>query len=339
LKTDSKFIWKIYYIGRQYNSSVDESPSIESQIIPKLGVNFYPIACGKLDRRWLPNTLKGIPQTLKGFFSAFNLVSKIKPDIVISFGGYVSVPVVISSYLKKIPSITHEQTLTNSLTTRINSILVNKVALSFNNKSQIDKLPNKKVVVTGNLIRSDIYNEKSDFFYQKIKSDKPILYITAGNQGSHKINLMISQLLPNLKRFTVIHQTGKNDYTKFIELSKNYPNYFVFDYINSEDVGWVLNHSKIIISRAGANTCQEIVALKKSSILIPLLKSQQNEQILNASWVKKLLPQKTKIILETQLNSKLLKKSIDYLNSIEYKPEKTSMIINSNILKLIHEFI
>ena len=157
LKTDPQTDWQINYIGRKNNSSVDDSPSIESKIIPKTGINFYSINCGKFDRRWLPNTIKGLPQTTKSLFESLKLIKKIKPDIVVSFGGYVSVPVIISSFLKKIPSITHEQTLTNSLTTRINSLFVKKIALSFDNPKQKEKLPKEKIVVTGNLLRQELF--------------------------------------------------------------------------------------------------------------------------------------------------------------------------------------
>ena len=276
LKNDKKIHWEIHYLGRKFNSTVDKTPSVESQIIPRLKVSFYPIDCGKLDRRYLPNTIHGLPHTIKGFLKSFFLISKIKPDIIVSFGGYVSVPVIISGFFKKIPSITHEQTLTNSLTTKINSYFTNKIALSFNNPSQIKSLPKNKTVVTGNLLRSEIYKKTSLLFENcKLKIENfPILYITAGNQGSHSINQIIQKILPELKQKIIIHQTGRGDYNTLQKIKKQ--NYFVFDYINSEDIGWVLNKADLIISRAGANTCQEIVALQKKSILIPLPVSQQN---------------------------------------------------------------
>ncbi|MEI8067836.1 MAG: glycosyltransferase [Candidatus Shapirobacteria bacterium] len=335
LKKDSKTKWQIYYIGRQYNSSVDTTPSIESEIIPKLGVNFSSIVCGKLDRRWLPNTIQGIPQTIKGVIQAYNQVSKIKPDIVASFGGYVSVPVIISSWLKRIPSITHEQTPTISLTTKINSLFVNKVALSFENKDQTEKS-----VITGNLLRSEIYNQSSKYFEKIIKKNQsPIIYITAGNQGSKTINDTIKLILSNLKDFTIIHQTGKTDYSKFKKLTQKYKNYYPIEYVNSNDIGWIFSNSKILISRSGANTSQEIVALKKSSILIPLFKSQQDEQKINASWVKKQLPDKTIIIQQEELNKKSLLEGILKLNKLKVSSSKITYQPNLKLLNLINKLI
>lgn len=289
----------------------------------------------------MPNTIKGIPQTVKGFFNALKLVSKIQPDIVVSFGGYVSVPVIIGSWFKHIPSITHEQTLTNSLTTKINSFFVNKIALSFDNQKQINSLPKNKTVVTGNLIRSEIFAPKKSKIFESLKDTKNIIYITAGNQGSHKLNLIIKELLPQFDKFTVIHQTGKNDFYEFSKLSKKYPNYHAHDYIEPDNIGWVFHHAQILISRAGANTCQEIVALKKSSILIPLLVSQQNEQELNAAWVKKQLPLNTIVILESILSSGTLLNAIEKVNSNQktLNSHPINFSPNLSVLNLIHELI
>jgi len=340
LQEDKKNNWQIFYIGRQKNSSVDDTPSIESQIIPKLGIKFFPINCGKLDRRWLPNTIKGLPQSISGIFSAIKLVNKIKPDVVVSFGGYVSVPVIISSFFKKIPSITHEQTLTNSLTTKINSKFVTKIALSFDHKNQIDQLPKNKVVVTGNLLRYQLFHPKISSLTKKIKTiSQKIVFITAGNQGSHSINLIIKKISQEMPEYFFIHQTGKNDFSEFKKLEKFQNNYLCFDYINTNDFGFLLKNSNLIISRAGANTCQEIVALNQKSILIPLLVSQQDEQLLNAKWVKSLLLQQTEILLQNQLSSKNLSKIIKKLIIKDNQSNQKNININYRLLNLINEII
>jgi len=334
LKADKKNNWEINYIGRKSNSSVDKNPSIESKIIPKIGIKFYSIDCGKLDRRWLPNTIKGLPQTAKSLFESSKLIKKIKPDVVVSFGGYVSVPVIISSFLKKIPSITHEQTLTNSLTTKINSLFVNKIALSFDNKQQKEKLPKDKIVITGNLLRQEIFHPQKN----KIGDNIDIL-ITAGNQGSHIINLLIKKNLPELKNYYIIHQTGKKDFSSFKQLTKTYPKYKVFDYLESKDMAYVLNKTNLIIGRSGANTCQEIVALNKKSILIPLKISQQNEQLLNALWVKEKNPKNTIIIEEKDLTEKNILEKIKKLITTKTKENSIKNTDNLKLLNLIHEIL
>jgi len=339
LKADTKNNWQIHYLGRYSNSNDSQNTSIESAIIPKNKVSFHPIHCGKFDRRFLPNTIAGIPKIILGFFESQKIIKKIKPNIIVSFGGYVSVPVIINAWIKKIPSITHEQTLTNSLTTKINNLFVTKVALSFNNPKQITQLNSKKIVVTGNLLRYQLFNKNISKPNKSFSDKKPIIYITAGNQGSHHINLIVKKILPVLSKFQVIHQTGKNDFFKFEKLEKKYPFYLAFDYVETETTSWILNHSQIIISRSGANTSQEIVALNKKSILIPLLKSQQNEQILNANWVKDQLPQSTIIINQENLNQNILLKSIETLNNLSSPKQKNKPQANLKLLQLIHEII
>lgn len=318
LKNDS-IKWDITYIGRNYNSHENSIPSIESQNIPKLGVKFYGFDSGKLDRRWLPNTILGIPLTIKSLFKIYKLIQKLKPNIVVSFGGYISVPVIFNSYLQKIPSITHEQTNTLSLSTKINAKFTNFVALSFPTE-----IKNEKYIHTGNLLRQEIFETKSKYF-EKQKINQPIIYITGGNQGSAILNKTIIEIIPKLtKNYFIVHQTGNDNYVA----SKNY---LPINYI--DDIGWILNKAEIIISRAGANTCQEIIALNKKSILIPLKISQQNEQTKNAILVKQKLSD-TIIIPEIKLNSFTLLNSINKLIKIKSitanKPN-----INYALLKLI----
>lgn len=299
-----------------------------------MGIKFYSINCGKLDRRWLPNTIKGLPQTTKSLFESLKLIKKIKPDIIVSFGGYVSVPVIISGFLKKIPSITHEQTLTNSLTTKINSFFVNKIALSFNNQLQKENLPKNKIVITGNLLRQEIFHPQKN----KIGNDVDI-FITAGNQGSHTINLLIKKILPKLKNYYIVHQTGKNDFNSFKQLTNIYPKYQAFSYLESNDMAYVLNKTNLIISRSGANTSQEIVALNKKSILIPLKISQQNEQLLNALWVKEKNTQNTQILEEKDITEKNILENINKLITNKTKKIVIKNTDNLKLLNLIHEIL
>lgn len=323
------------------NSNDPLHGSIESKIIPSLGIKFIPISCGKLDRRFLPNTIFGLPKTISGLFQSIFLIRKLKPEIVISFGGYVSVPVVISSWLQKIKSITHEQTLTNSLTTRINSHFVNKIALSFNHQKQIDQLPKNKVTITGNLLRYELFQKPKNpkLITNKLLTNKPIIYITAGNQGSHTINQIIKNILPKFSNINIIHQTGESDYPLFKSLINKHSNYIASSFFSTQDYSWIIQHSDLFVSRAGANTCQEIVAFGKKSILIPLPKSQQNEQDLNALWVKNSLPKQTIILPQSQLNQDLLLQSIISLIKNKNQPITKKYQPNLKLLNLINETI
>ena len=333
LKNDKEIDWEIYYIGRLYNSSISKEPSIESIIVPKMGIKFYGINCGKFDRRWLPNTIKGLPQIYSGFKEASRLIKKIKPHLVVSFGGYVSVPVIIAASTQKIVSITHEQTRTLSLATQINALFCRYVALSFPLKTDSDKY-----LVTGNLLRREIFNSKSkEFEKEKINLKKfPLIFLTAGNQGSHHLNLILNNLLPRLSaKYTIIHQSGQKDYSFFKKLSLKYPNYIVRDYINITDIGWVFHHCRVIISRAGANTIQEIEALRLFSIIIPLPVSQQDEQLKNALWLQKKAPKNTIIIKDADITENKFEKAIRKFVSKKRITLKNVGSPNLRLLKLI----
>lgn len=319
LKEDKKTNWEIVYIGRL-------SPSIESKIIPELNIKFYGITCGKFDRKFLDKTILGMPNIFKGIIQAQKIIKIEKPDVIVSFGGYVSVPVIIAGKFSSVPSITHEQTFTQSLATKINSYFVKKVALSF----PINNI--KKSVLTGNLLRRELFIKTAPL------SAKPIIFITAGNQGSVTINSNIKKIIPSLKQFFIIHQTGNIDYQKYKPLESKYKNYKTYDYLPVSKVGPILTQAEIIISRAGANTTQEITALNKKSILVPLPFAQQNEQLLNAQYVQKILPDRTIIIPQIELSPDILLDSIKKLSLLKKKPVK-NLETNFKLLNLIYEII
>jgi len=323
LQKDQKINWKIYYIAHQK----DNLTHINNVIKKELHIPVYLIPCGKFDRRFLDKTILSIPDIFRGISQSLKIIGSLKPNIVISFGGFVSVPVIFAAFLKKIPSITHEQTLTLSLSTKINSIFSQAVALSFD----LHKL-NKKFVVTGNLLRSEIFNSKN------VTKKRPLIYVTGGNQGSVSINNILLKILPSLsKKYSVIHQTGHIDFPKFNRLSFSF--YQAHDYISSKDIGWILNNADLIISRSGANTCQEIAALHKRALLIPHPYTQQNEQLSNARWLKKQSPKITVIIEQKDLTPELLLSSIEKLIKIPYQHRSVDNHQNPRILNLIHEII
>lgn len=323
LKKDLDVDWNIFFISHLYPTETHLSQSIIPELKPK---HFFSLHGGKYHRQSIIKTILDVPRTINTFIQALNIITHIKPDIVISFGGYISVPVIIAATLKHIPSITHEQTSTLSLSTKINSLFCHKVALSFPQKHAPSKF-----VVTGNLLRSSIYRSlPSTQFNHHLK---PFIYITGGNQGSDFINQLTQKIAPTLiSKYTLIHQTGHK------QISINHPKVIQQNYINPNQIGFILQHASLIISRSGANTCQEIVALRKKSILIPLPISQQQEQLLNAQWVKKTQPKITFVFKQSQVTTNRIIKAINRLDRIPPTPIQ-SQKINYQLLKLIHELV
>jgi len=341
LKKDPRTHWHIEYISHTQS----QQAHLQKTIIPQLKGRFHQLSGGKLDRHHpFKSILTQTPKTIRAISTAHLLLKRIQPDLVMSFGGYTSVPVTIAAFLQKIPVIIHEQTLTLSLSTKLSASFAQKIALSFPPPPGFfTKMFQNKIIVTGNLLRSQIYRKTTANYknlIHKIKQ-KPLLYFANGRQGSVIINQNILPILPQLsKKFIIIHHTGKNNLISIKKQTIKIKNYFPADYIGLDDIGWVLHNSHLIIGRSGANISQEIVQLKKTAILVPLPKSQQNEQLKNAIWAKKHLPQ-TIIINQKQLNPSLLLKNIQKLsagiNTNRNKTIKTTE--NSQILKLIHRLV
>jgi UDP-N-acetylglucosamine--N-acetylmuramyl-(pentapeptide) pyrophosphoryl-undecaprenol N-acetylglucosamine transferase len=336
LQSDQKYQWQIYYVSQTNPNETH----LQKTIIPLLKDKYFNLNSGKFDRNNLLKTLRNIPKIIQATLNAFFLLRRLHPRIVVSFGGYISVPVVVASSVLHIPSITHEQTLTISLSTLLNSLFCTKIALSFtplNNHYPLF-LKNKSEI-TGNLLRQSIFDSQSARFdHLKTKLiRKPLILFLGGNQGAKPINQHVQKLLPKLlKNYFVIHQTGPTDYPAFQKL--DFPGYYPLEYIGQQDIGWVFRHAKLIISRSGANTCQEIDALNKKAIFVPLPFSQQNEQLLNAKWVQSRHPQTTYIIDQNQLTPKLLYKQITSLISTpDSRPASFSP--NHSFLNLIHQTV
>jgi UDP-N-acetylglucosamine--N-acetylmuramyl-(pentapeptide) pyrophosphoryl-undecaprenol N-acetylglucosamine transferase len=339
LKKDS-IHWEIHYLGRKYNFQDSKTLSVEYQLFPPLGVHFHSLQSGRFNRRSPLKTLIGLPSLVCGLFRSYQLVKKIKPDITVSFGGYISVPVIVASYLHHVPCLTHEQTGTLSLSTKLNSFFVNKVALSFN----IPGFAPQKTVLTGNLLRQEVLEKQSPGPFIKIKKalkkPKKLLYITGGNQGASFINQIILEILPVLikKNYLVIHQTGNRDYPQVKKQTRKYPPhlYHPLSFVSSQHLGWVLKNTDLMISRSGANICQEIAAFHKKAILIPLPQSQNKEQEKNALWTKKYAP--VRILAQDHTSpQKLLDTILE-----KYKPRQKYPSLNfeasaQKLLKLIRQ--
>jgi len=327
LQEDQNIDWIIHYI----------SPHLSTSIAP-LNIHFHPLSSGKLNRHQPLTNLFSPFAIFQALFQSLFLLKKIKPNIVVSFGGYISVPVIIAAKILRIKSITHEQTLTVSFSTKINSYFVDKIALSFPYNNTVP-LPLKKIVITGNLIRREIFNQLNSKYSDLIPNNKPLIYITGGNQGSTFINNLIFKLLDQLKYYSLIHQTGANNYREAVKYCHKYPNYFPSEYISATDIGWVFHHSDLIISRAGANTCQEIDLLNKKAILIPLPGTQQNEQVLNAKWLNSDHPQSTTTLSQENLTTSLLLTTIKKMLKVKSSSPLKIPVTDHPLIKLIHEIV
>lgn len=271
--------WSVEYIG-----SVS---GIEREIVESLGnVRYHPISTGKLRRYIDLRNLKDPFRVLRGVAQSYRLLRKIRPDVVFSKGGFVSVPVIIGSRLNRIPVIIHESDMTPGLANRISIPFASKVCVTF--PETLKLLPKHKAEYTGSPIRADIVNGQANKGRERcgFHTHLPILMVMGGSLGSQAINRRIRESLEVLlPRFQIIHICGKGNVD---ELYKDTVGYRQFEYIN-DGLPDILAMVDMVVSRAGANSIFEFLALKKPMLLIPLtLQASRGDQILNAQSFEKL---------------------------------------------------
>lgn len=237
--------------------------------------HFFAIPSGKLRRYFSFQNFFDAFKILAGFFASIFILKKIKPTILFSKGGFVSVPPCVASSLLGIKVFTHECDFTPGLATKINARFANAILLSYDETKKFFKSDaQKKCIVTGNPVRSAFYHadgKKGLAFLHRETKTKPILLALGGSSGAKQINDLILENLDFLcEHFAVVHQTGKNvDAQKVKRAREQFENYNAYEFIFDE-ISDVLASADIVVSRAGANAIWEIAVLGKPAILIPL---------------------------------------------------------------------
>lgn len=275
---------EITFVGRKFAQSIDTKTTFEYKEITNRNIPFHHLDAGRLTRSFSLQTFKHILNIPVGLWNAYNLLKKIKPDTILSFGGYLAVPIAVMGKLLNISVYTHEQTIEPGLANKMIANVAKKVFVSFPETAQ--SFPAEKVIVTGNPIRETVFQISQKPF--EIVKKKPVIYITGGSLGAHSINVHIEKILPKLlKKYTVIHQCGNtaeyNDLGRLQKYKNALPanlseDYHLYAHILAEHIGYVYSVADIVISRAGANTFFELSALKKPTIFIPLPISANGEQ-------------------------------------------------------------
>ncbi|MFP3155790.1 undecaprenyldiphospho-muramoylpentapeptide beta-N-acetylglucosaminyltransferase [Lachnospiraceae bacterium ZAX-1] len=265
--------YDIHYIG-----SFD---GIEKRLIEEYNIPFYGISSGKLRRYFDIKNFSDPLKVLKGYSQAKQILKKIKPDVVFSKGGFVTVPVVIAAKRCNIPAIIHESDLSPGLANKIAIPSATKICCNF--PETLSYLPREKAVLTGSPIRKELLlgNKLRALDFCKFSANKPALLVIGGSSGSQFINDTIRGLLPELlKEYQVVHLCGKGNLDPTYD---NHKGYAQFEYIKKE-LSDLFAMADIVISRAGANAICELVALHKPNILIPLsANASRGDQILNAN--------------------------------------------------------
>lgn len=277
---------EILVVGRKYAFEGDTNKSYEYEACKEEGISFKELRAGRLQRKLTVHTIPSILRFPKGVIDAMWILNDFRPDAVVTFGGYLGLPVAMAASFLRIPVVLHEQTQKAGLSARLISGFASVVLVSFDSSKKYFK--NKNIVVTGNPLRREIV----EIMTQKSDNSRRIIYITGGSTGSHAINEAVYGILPRLLQdFTVVHQTGSskkyNDYQKMIEFKKTLDekykgHYIVSEFFSANEVARYMTNALLVVSRSGVNTVLELMAIGNMAILIPLPHGQQGEQRENA---------------------------------------------------------
>jgi len=324
----------IIYVGRETTQEGDSSPSYESGVWPNLGIKFIPITTGRLQREF---TLYTIPSLLKiplGIVQSLCIILKEKPDVILSFGGYVAVPTVLVGWLFSIPIMIHEQTKVSGLANKISAFLADKIALSFAKGSL-----REKYILTGNPLRNEVLNpvkiplDYAKLFHYAQKNSLPTLLIMGGNQGSHIINQTTEAALNKLLKIgCVIHITGNNKFNDFDRLKRLQNDRYLVKRWVSQEMGAILSKVDLIISRAGANTLYELAYFGKPALAIPFEPLYQDEQNENAKFFAHL--GMVRILPQSKLSAasliKNIRKILNNLNHFRQKAKNAKKVVKTD---------
>ncbi len=315
----------VVFIGRKYALEGDKTPSLEYEEITKRQIPFKSLTTARIQRRFTSKTFPSLAKLPIGLYQAVTYLREENPDVVLSFGGYLSLPVGYAAKMLGIPLVIHEQTLQAGLTNKVLGKIADKVCISWETSSQF--FPKSKIVVTGNPLK-EFKIDNFPFSFKKNDLLLPLIYITGGSTGSHAINELVSDSLPELlTKYRIIHQTGDSrqfkDYDRLTKKREELPlelqnRYVVEKFISSMSIGGVFKEANAVVSRSGINTVSELMYFGKPALLVPLPHGQRNEQATNARFLQNIglaiiLPQET-------ATSAIFQKSLEQLikNMNEY---------------------
>ena len=311
---------------------------IEKELIEPFGIPYHGISSGKLRRYFSVQNFTDPFRVLKGFREAHKLIRQLKPDVIFSKGGFVSVPVVLAGKRCKVPVIIHESDMTPGLANKIAIPSAAKVCCDF--PETLKSLPEGKAVLTGSPIRQELLsgNKIAAMDMCHFTSDKPVILVIGGSLGAVAVNNAVREALPELlKDFQIIHLCGKG---KMDESLKDVEGYCQFEYIKNE-LRNLFALADIVISRAGANAICELLALHKPNLLIPLsANASRGDQILNARSFERqgfsLVLEEEQLTKETLLNAvkTLYENRTTFINSMKNSGQQDSI---GTIIKLIEE--
>ncbi|EKD80680.1 MAG: hypothetical protein ACD_40C00038G0004 [uncultured bacterium] len=278
----------VAWIGHRFSTRGDTHDSAEYLEVTSVGLSFHHLKAGKIDST---PTLEEIANIPLGFIRAWRLLKQIKPDAVVSFGGYLGLAVSLSANLLRIPVYLHEQTMLAGKANRLAGYFARRVFLAWQSAARF--FPANKTCYVGLPLREGLLSAKPKKIFQ---NSLPTILVLGGKQGSHIINThlfaILADLLPN---FNLIHQTGTNSVTRDYEASLALKNtlsptlaahYLPMGYIHENEVGEYLASCDLYLGRSGAHVTYELAYFGKRCLLIPYIHTTGSEQYLQAKYLR-----------------------------------------------------
>ena len=260
---------------------------MEKDIIPKEGIKYEPLEIYGFSKTNLLRDVKNVFLIEKAYKKCLSIMENFKPDVVIGTGGYVTMPVLKAAKKLGIPACIHEQ---NSIPGKTNKVLAKKldlVCVSCANTESFFK-DAKKVIYTGNPCGENALKAKKISKESLgLNKNKKLVLVVSGSLGSQTINNEFNKLLSMINEednFEVLYITGKSHYEDFIKGKEYSKNVKVLPFL--DNMAGLLSSVDLIISRAGASTISEILAVNLPSILIPSPYVANNHQYYNALDLK-----------------------------------------------------
>ncbi|OGG06519.1 hypothetical protein A3D05_05050 [Candidatus Gottesmanbacteria bacterium RIFCSPHIGHO2_02_FULL_40_24] len=342
---------RLIYIGRRFSFEGDNSLSIEYRHLRDSPITFLPIISGRLSRIVSLSSALSLLKIPFGFLQSLFYIIKYRPVLVVSFGGYIALPVAVAAKITAVPVITHEQTKVLGLTNRIISRFARLTCLTYGSTEKVPR--SAKTEVTGLPLRESIIKPRPSSITGFGDPRKPLIYITGGSAGSSSINKVVLNSLPELlKNYRLLHVTGTADdcfyykrlsqYRSRLE-TKQRENYKLLDYLDYKNVGDVLKKARLVISRSGANSIAELLYFGKYAILIPLpwagdYEQQKNAQILKEAGLAVVIDQNdfnnTTLLEAVRKIEKFKKKTVTPKNSSGLELQAAS-VLTGKIMELI----
>lgn len=264
--------WDIYWLGSR--------KGMEKGIIGRTGISYYGIFSGKLRRYFSLKNFTDLFRIVVGFVQSLILLKKLKPHVLFSKGGFVTVPPVLAASLLGIPVLTHDSDVAPGLATKINGRSADRILVSSKESEKFFPTSMKeKIYVTGNPVRLSLFSGNAETARQMTGAPKgkPVILVMGGSLGAEQINQLVLKNLHTLtEKYFIIHQMGEKNFKK-----TNMENYYPVPYFNDE-LSHIFALSDLVVSRAGAGALWEFASAGLPSLLIPLEAGSRGEQLRNS---------------------------------------------------------